>query len=257
MITMASLTKAFINEPLELWTINTEDHLQLIIRAVYKQVLGNIHIMESQRLESAESMLRNGDISVRNFVRMVAQSELYQSLFFHSNSPYRFIELNYKHLLGRAPLDQAEISEHVQIYNEQGYQEEINSYIDSEEYSRIFGENIVPFPRSITSQVGVKNIVFNRTVSLLGGFATSDSSNKSQLTTSIGANLSSKIKVKSSGIEKTSNTGKQFKISVIKFGTNLLFKQGNISYTVAYSQLSSQIQNIQKKGGKILSIVEI
>lgn len=255
---MASLTTAFINSPLELWTNNTENDLQLIIRAVYKQVLGNVHVMESQRLESAESMLRNGDISVRNFVRMVAQSELYQSLFFHSSSPYRFIELNCKHFLGRAPLDQAEISEHVRIYNEQGYEAEINSYIDSEEYNRIFGENIVPFPRNITSQTGVKNIVFNRTVSLLGGFATSDSSNKSQLTTSIGANLSPKIKVKSSGIEKTySNTGKQFKISVIKSGATPLFKQGNITYTVGYSQLSSQIQNIQKKGGKILSIVEV
>lgn len=153
---MASLTEAFISNPMELWANKTEDDLQLIIRAVYKQVLGNVHVMESQRLENAESMLRNGDISVRNFVRMVAQSELYQSLFFHSSSPYRFIELNCKHLLGRAPLDQSEISDHVQIYNRQGYEAEINSYIDSEEYNRIFGENIVPFPRNITSQKGLK-----------------------------------------------------------------------------------------------------
>lgn len=255
---MASLTEAFISNPLELWASNTEDDLQLIIRAVYKQVLGNVHVMESQRLENAESMLRNGDISVRNFVRMVAQSELYQSLFFNSSSPYRFIELNCKHLLGRAPLDQSEISDHVQIYNQKGYEAEINSYIDSEEYNRVFGENIVPFPRNITSQKGVKNLVFNRTVSLLSGFATSDSSNKAMLTTSIGTNVSPKIKVKSSGIEKTySNTDKQFKISVKKSGTTPVFKQSNITYTVSYSQLSRRIQNIQKTGGKILSIVEV
>jgi hypothetical protein len=255
---MASLTEAFISNPMELWGSNTEDDLQLIIRAVYKQVLGNVHVMESQRLENAESMLRNGDISVRNFVRMVAQSELYQSLFFNSSSPYRFIELNCKHLLGRAPLDQSEISDHVQIYNEQGYEAEINSYIDSEEYNRIFGENIVPFPRNITSQKGVKNLVFNRTVSLLSGFATSDSSNKAMLTTSIGTNVSPKIKVKSSGIEKTySNNDKQFQISVTKSGTTPVFKQSNITYTVSYSQLSQRIQNIQKTGGKILSIVEV
>lgn len=255
---MASLTEAFIVSPMELWANNTEDDLQLIIRAVYKQVLGNVHVMESQRLENAESMLRNGDISVRNFVRMVAQSELYQSLFFNSNSPYRFIELNCKHLLGRGPLNQAEIAYHVQMYNEQGYEAEINSYIDSEEYNRIFGENIVPFPRNITSQKGVKNLVFNRTVSLLSGFATSDSSNKAMLTTSIGTNVSPKIKVKSSGIEKNySNTDKQFKISVKKSGMTPVFKQSNITYTVGYSQLSSQIQNIQKTGGKILSIIEV
>ena len=70
--------------------------------------------MDSQRLISAESRLRSGDITVREFVRVVAQSDLYRSLFFETSSPYRFVELNFKHLLGRAPQDQAEISEHVQ-----------------------------------------------------------------------------------------------------------------------------------------------
>ncbi len=133
-------------EPLELRAYASEDDLQAVIRAVYKQVLGNAHLMESERLASAESLLRNGDLTVRGFVRIVAQSELYQSQFFHNCSPYRFIELNYKHLLGRAPQDQGEISEHVQIYNEQGYEVEIDSYIDSDEYIENFGENIVPYP---------------------------------------------------------------------------------------------------------------
>ncbi len=96
--------------------------------------------MESNCLLSAESQLRNGEISVWGFVTKVAQSDFYQSLFFSSNNQYRFIELNYKHLLGRAPQDQTEISQHVQIYNEQGYEAEIDSYIDSEEYSENFGE---------------------------------------------------------------------------------------------------------------------
>jgi hypothetical protein len=255
---MASLTAAFISNPIELWSEKTEDDLQLVIRAAYKQVLGNAHVMESERLASAESMLRNGDITVRNFVRMIAQSELYQALFFNSSSAYRFIELNCKHLLGRAPLDQAEISRHVQIYNEQGYEAEINSYIDSEEYNRNFGENIVPYARSISTQTGIKNIVFNRTVSLLSGFATSDNSNKAQLIPTVASNLSQKIKVTSAGIGKAySNTGKQFEISVSNCGTNPIVKQSNTTYTIGYSQLSQKIQSIQKTGGKILSISEV
>ncbi len=255
---MATLTKPFINDPIELRQNWTEDDLQLVIRAAYKQVLGNVHLMESQRLDSAESLLRNGDITVRNFVRMVAQSELYQSLFFNSSSPYRFIELNCKHLLGRAPLDQAEISQHIQIYNEQGYVAEINSYIDSEEYNQAFGENIVPYPRTINSQTGIKNIVFNRTVSLLSGFATSDTSNQAQLISTIGANMPQKIKIASSGIGKAyTNTAKQFQISVSKSGTTPVFHQSNITYTVSYAQLSKRIQNIQKTGGKIISISEV
>ena len=236
----------------------TEDDLQLVIRAVYKQVLGNVHIMESQRLDSAESLLRNGDLTVRNFVRAVAQSELYQSLFFSNSSAYRFIELNSKHLLGRAPLDQAEISRHVQIYNEQGYEAEINSYIDSDEYARNFGENIVPYPLSVNTQTGVKNSVFNRTVSLVSGFATSDSSNQAQLISAIGANISPKIKLKSSGIGKAyASTSKQYRIVVTKSGSTPVFKQSNITYTVNYQQLSRRIQNIQKTGGKIVNISEV
>ena len=68
-------------DAIELWPNATEDDLQMVIRSVYKQVLGNAHVMDSQRLVSAESLLRSGDITVRGFVRMVAQSELYRSLF--------------------------------------------------------------------------------------------------------------------------------------------------------------------------------
>lgn len=255
---MTSLTEVFVNDPIELREDSSEDDLQVVIRAVYRQVLGNVHLMESQRLDSAESMLRNGDITVRGFVRMVAKSELYQSLFFNSSSPYRFIELNCKHLLGRAPLDQGEISEHVQLYNQQGYEAEIDSYIDSEEYNSTFGEDTVPYPRSVTTQTGIKNFVFNNTVSLLNGFATSDSSNKAQLTTSIGSNLPQKIGVKPSGIGKAyTNTEKQYQISVGKSGATPIFKQGKVTYTVNYAQLSQRIKNIQKAGGKILSISEV
>ncbi len=142
-------------EPIELRYNATEDELQSVIRAVYKQVLGNIHVMESQRLTSAESLLRNGDISVRQLVSMVAKSELYYSLFFESSSPYGFIELNFKHILGRAPQDQAEISEHIRIYNEQGYEAEIDSYTNSDEYIQNFGENIVPYPQGTSTVVGM------------------------------------------------------------------------------------------------------
>ncbi|MDY7016364.1 MAG: phycobilisome rod-core linker polypeptide, partial [Cyanobacteriota bacterium] len=66
-------------ESVELRPNATEEDLQVVIRAVYRQVLGNAHVMESQRLTSAESQLRNGDITVRGFVRAIAQSDLYRS----------------------------------------------------------------------------------------------------------------------------------------------------------------------------------
>lgn len=254
---MSTLTATFVSEPLELRPNATEEDLQVVIRAAYRQVLGNVHLMESQRLTSAESLLRNGDITVREFVRQVAKSDLYQSLFFNTNSAYRFIELNCKHLLGRAPLEQTEISEHVQTYNGKGYEAEIDSYINSDDYTQNFGENVVPYPRSIRSQTGIKNVGFNRMVSLLGGAATSDSSNKPQLIATVASNLPQKIKLPSVGSSGAfSNTGKRFRITATKSG-GAKVRMGNMSYQVGYAQLSQKIQNIQKTGGQILSINEI
>ena len=50
---------------IELSSNATEDDLQTVVRAVYRQVMGNFHVMESQQQTTAESQLRNGDITVR------------------------------------------------------------------------------------------------------------------------------------------------------------------------------------------------
>ncbi|MDJ0574982.1 MAG: phycobilisome rod-core linker polypeptide [Xenococcaceae cyanobacterium MO_234.B1] len=234
----------------------TEDDLQQVIRAVYKQVLGNAHLLEGDRLTSAESLLRNGDITVRGFVRLVGQSELYQAKFFNNSAQYRFIELNCKHFLGRAPKDQVEIARHVLIYNEQGYTAEIDSYIDSEEYIASFGENIVPYACNTTTQVGSKNVDFNRAFSLFRGDATSDSGKSARLITDIAANLPSKIKPTAKGSGNASNTGKRFRITVSSLcGGNI--RRSNATYEVGYAQLSQKVQNIHKLGGKIVSITEV
>ncbi len=235
----------------------TEDDLQQVIRAVYKQVLGNAHLLESDRLASAESMLRNGDITVRGFVRLVGQSELYQAQFFNNSSQYRFIELNCKHFLGRAPKDQVEISRHVLIYNEQGYAADIDSYIDSDEYTANFGENIVPYACNATSQVGSKNIDFNRTFSLFRGDATSDSGKSARLITDVASNKASRIVAPAKGSGNASNTGKRFRITTQKAGCGTNYRRSNLTYEVGYSQLTQKIQNIHKLGGKILSITEV
>ena len=235
----------------------TEDDLQQVIRAVYKQVLGNAHLLEGDRLTSAESLLRNGDTTVRGFVRLVGQSELYQTQFFNNSSQYRFIELNCKHFLGRAPKDQVEIARHVLIYNEQGYAADIDSYIDSDEYTTNFGENIVPYACSTTTQVGNKNIDFNRAFSLFRGDATSDSGKSARLITDVASNLSSKIVAPPKGSGNVSNTGKRFRIVTVKVGSGANYRRSNSTFEVSYSQLSQKIQNIHKLGGKIVSITEV
>ena len=117
----------------ENWSVAGPDERQVCIAAVYKQVLGQQHLMQSERLHGAESLFRKGYLSVREFVRAVALSGLYRSKFFEHCNAYRFIELNHKHLLGRAPHNREEMLRHFTILQEQGYEAEISSYLDSAE----------------------------------------------------------------------------------------------------------------------------
>lgn len=243
------------SELVELNSNSTEDNLQGVIRAVYRQVLGNAHVMESQRLSSAESFLRNGDISVKEFVRAVANSDLYRSLFFETSSAYQFIELNFKHLLGRAPQDQTEIAEHVAIYHNHGYEAEINSYLDSDEYMDSFGYAVVPYIRGNQTLTGIKNVSFNRTFAVARGFAANDIGKSAKLIKDLGGNLATKIKSPTGGGAYT-NTSKRFRVTTIN-SKSARTVRSNATFVVDYAQLSAKIQSIQKSGGKILSIAEV
>ncbi|MGB3651510.1 MAG: phycobilisome rod-core linker polypeptide, partial [Rivularia sp. (in: cyanobacteria)] len=123
-------TEAFDELPrVELRPNATKEDVQGVIRAVYLQLLGNDYLMAVERLKSAESLLRDGNMTVREFVRAVAKSELYKNKFFYNSFQTRFIELNYKHLLGRAPYDESEVSYHNDLYHNKGYDVDIDSYI--------------------------------------------------------------------------------------------------------------------------------
>lgn len=130
--------------------------------ALYRQVFGNVYLMESERAELAiaESDFLLGRSNTRDFVLQMALSNSYRKRFFDKSGPYRFIELNCKHLLGRGPRDQAEISYHVQLLMSEGYEAEIRSYIESEEYEERFGACDVP--RFIYEGTYPKNDDFNR-----------------------------------------------------------------------------------------------
>ncbi|MEM9089660.1 MAG: phycobilisome rod-core linker polypeptide [Cyanobacteria bacterium P01_F01_bin.53] len=242
-------------EPVELRPNASEDELQLAISAVYKHVLGNHHIMESQRLTSAESLLRNGDISVRGFVRAVAKSDLYRSIYFEPASPYSFIENNFQNLLGRAPEDQTEIAAHTAICLSKGYDGEIDSYIDSDEYWRNFGENTAPYLRGQVTEAGLKNVSFNRTLAIAGGNASHNPASKPLLTNDLAANLGTKVKAPKAASSATAGTSSRFRILVAGANTGgSRTPRSSATYEIGYSQLQNKIRTIQKYGGKILSI---
>lgn len=242
-------------DPVELRSKASKEELESAIQAVYKQVLGNHHVMESQRLESAESLLSNGDITIRGFVRSVAKSDLYRSLFFEASSAYTFIEKNFQNLLGRAPEDQSEVSAHTAIYATQGYEGEIDSYLDSNEYCQNFGENTVPYLRGQNTESGMKNVRYNRTLVLAGGNASNKSGAKSKLTGDLASNLSTKIRSpKGVGLGKTGRSGR-FRIVVLGANTGGdRTPRSSATYEIGYNQLQNKIRTIQRSGGKIISV---
>ncbi|MEL6440327.1 MAG: phycobilisome rod-core linker polypeptide [Cyanobacteria bacterium J06621_8] len=252
---------AVIDAPVEISPNSTADDKAIAIRAVYKQVLGNPHVMDSERLVSAESQFCNGSLSLREFVRAVAKSDFYRARYFETAAPYRFVELNFKHLLGRAPEDQAELSEHIQRCVNQGYDAEIDSYLDSDEYSQKFGENIVPYYTGATSTVGKKQVNYNRTLSLLQGVAGVDSATKgSRLVDSVATNSAIAAQTPSTG-GRTSPyrdaTAKRFKIVVKGSKFDAPRRISTTEYIVPGDRMTPQIQRINRTGATIVSITEI
>ncbi|GAB4194566.1 MAG: hypothetical protein Fur006_40450 [Coleofasciculaceae cyanobacterium] len=161
-------------DPIELWPNRSTEEVEIVIQAVYRQVLGNAYVMESERLTVPESQLKQGQISVREFVSQVAKSELYRSRFFDNCPRYRAIELNFKHLLGRAPESYEEMATHSEILDRGGFEAEIDSYIDSDEYQDAFGDNIVPYYRGYKTQTGKRMVGFTHLFQLLRGASSSD-----------------------------------------------------------------------------------
>lgn len=242
---------------LELWPASTAEDVQTVIRAVYKQVLGNPHVMDSERLTTAESQLADRSITVREFVRAVAKSEFYRNRYFHSCAPYRFVELNFLHLLGRAPQDQREVSEHIVRCVAEGYDAEIDSYLDSDEYQAAFGENIVPYYRGGASEANPKQLGYNRIFALDRGPAQVDSSVKSsQLVGAIAGNSANFIKPSTATVIG-SGTEKRFKILVSGSKFDSPRRVSTTEYIVSAKKMTPQIQRIQRTGAKIVSITEV
>lgn len=252
------------NVPTELRANWTEEDVQAVIHVAYRQVFGNDHLMQSDRLTQAESLLRQGDIRVRDFVRLLAQSELYRQKFFYSTPQVRFIELNYKHLLGRAPYDEAEIAYHVDLYTQKGYEAEINSYLDSPEYQTNFGEAIVPYYRGFATQQGQKTVGFSRMFQVYRGYANSDRAqgkNKSAwLTQDLARNQATPIQTASFGRGLAGAAGDdrgqlyRVRFTQANRGQVPQIRRSVSTRLVTYDQLSPTLQRLNQRGSKVVSL---
>ena len=256
----------------------TKDEAETVIRAVYRQVLGNDPLMKSERLISAESLLRDGNMTVREFVRSVAKSELYKQKFFYGSFQTRVIELNYKHLLGRAPLDESEVIYHLDLYENEGYDADIDSYIDSEEYQANFGENVVPYFRGFDFYTGARTTGFTRMFKLYRGYANSSRSqtggNNSRLARDLAKNRANTIVGPSGdgtfalfsptddvapakclgGSIGESDRVYRLEVAGIRGAGYPKVRRSSTVYLIPYDQMLPKMQQIHRQGGKIVSV---
>ncbi len=265
----------WVGKKVELRQYWNEDDLQLVFRAAYEQIFGRQGIYASEKFTSPESLLRNGKINVQQFVEILAKSDFYKECFFYQNSQGRFIELNYKHLLGRAPYDQSEIAYHVDLYASRGYDADIESYIYSPEYENAFGSYVVPYYRGFKSIPGMKTVGYNRIFALYRGSANSDNAQyggkNSRLRSKISMNMANMIMPSTSAAGGGGITSAPSLFSSPVRGDNRLFvieailgvqntgvavRRSRQVYTVPYERLSATYQEIHKRGGKIVSITQ-
>jgi phycobilisome core-membrane linker protein len=121
----------------------------LVINAIYVQVMGvlNGEIPSEFRRSDLEHQLQTGEISVREFVKTLASSELYVQRFYAPYPHPKVIEFLFRNLLGRAPATQAEIRQYDQLLADSGLSAAVAALVDSPEYARYFGEAVVPYKR--------------------------------------------------------------------------------------------------------------
>ncbi|PSO85173.1 MAG: photosystem I reaction center subunit XII [Cyanobacteria bacterium QH_9_48_43] len=267
--------EAFDATKVELRQDWSENDLQEVIRTAYTQVFGNDYIMKSERLTSAESLLRQGNLTIRDFVRAIAKSDLYKSKFFYPNSNQRFVELNFKHFLGRPPYDEQEWAYHTRLCEDEGYEAEIDSYFESAEYENKFGDDVVPYYTGFLVEPGVRTVGFSRMFQLYRGYATSDygqfKSRNPHLTRELAKNQASSI-AKPTGVSReaktetpktsfggvSNETERVYRIEVSGLVGRKIrssnVRRSNDAVLVPYDQLSERIQQIVRRGGKIISV---
>ncbi len=128
--------------------VNQAD-LTAAIDALYIQIMdvSGGEIPAEFRRSDLDLKLRNGEISTRDFVTALVSSEAYISRFYTPYPNTKAIEFLFRHLLGRAPADQAEISDYNRVMAERGFGAAVTMMVESAEYTRYFGVDVVPYHR--------------------------------------------------------------------------------------------------------------
>jgi phycobilisome rod-core linker protein len=116
-----------------------------LIEAAYRQIF--FHAFRWDRERILESQLRNGQITVRDFIRGLLLSKTFRNSFYEKNSNYRFVEQCVQRVLGRDPYSEREKIAWSIVVATKGIQGFVDQLLNSDEYLQSFGYDTVPYQR--------------------------------------------------------------------------------------------------------------
>ncbi|NEQ32159.1 MAG: photosystem I reaction center subunit X [Leptolyngbya sp. SIO4C5] len=121
-----------------------------VVKAAYRQVFErDITRAYSLSISDLESKVKNGEISMKEFIRRLAKSPLYRKNFYEPYINSRAIELGFRHILGRGPSSREEVQKYFSIISEGGWSAFVDALVDSREYGDYFNEETVPYIRGL------------------------------------------------------------------------------------------------------------
>ncbi len=122
-----------------------------IIRAAYRQVFERDIVKGySQVVCPVEAtQVRQGQLSMREFIRALGRSKVYRRQFYGRFSNSRVVELAFRHFLGRGVSSIEEFRQYFAIVSSKGLGGLVDALVNGMEYARVFGEETVPYLRDI------------------------------------------------------------------------------------------------------------
>ena len=128
----------------------SESSTQALIKGAYLQVFGR-DVYDGQRQKVAENKLENGDISVKEFIRILAKSDVFRNMYWSSMYVMKAVEYIHRRLLGRPTYGRQETNKYFDICAKRGFYALVDEIVSSEEYAEAFGEDTVPYERYLTA----------------------------------------------------------------------------------------------------------
>jgi len=122
------------------------DNVETVIESAYRQVF--FHAFKSDRDAFLESQLRNGQITVRDFIRGLCLSDTFKRTFYGFNSNYKVVRHLVQKILGRKTHGQSEEIAWSIVIASQGIEGMVDALLDSDEYLSAFGYDTVPYQRN-------------------------------------------------------------------------------------------------------------